>query len=387
MHITTRRLTPLALVLALLATLPATAQSQSEEQARHEAELKQREIEKVQKELELKQREFEVQQKMTERQRREVEEKLRAKAKEMREAQREVERLSRELAGDSTERALREREASRFVYFGGKARLGIVVNPGADPDSDALGAKIVGVTPGGPADEAGLETGDIVTKVNGVRLTERRNTDEKGVTPTRKLLDLLSDLEDGKEVELEYRRGKDTRNAKVVARSSFGSELKVMVNPDIVIPAIPDIPDIPDVGEYMVRVAPRVAMPLTMDLEMVSLGPELGRYFGTSEGILVLDAPRDSKLKLQPGDVIIKIDGREPSSPSKVLRILRSYEPGENVSIEIMRDRKPMELTVTLPERKAGMFVVPSGSAWSVPEAPAAPKAATAPRPARGTSM
>jgi len=418
MNTITRKLTPLALVLALVASLPAAAQSQSEEQARREAEeklqrelqLKQQQLEqqqqqaererraveeKLQRELELKQRqaelkqqEFEQQQELTQRERREVEEKLRAKAKEMREVQREVERLSRELARASAEKAERAREASRYVFFGGKARLGIVVNPAADPESDALGAKIVGVTPGGPADEAGIETGDIVTKVNGERLSERRGDDEKGMSPTRKLLDLLSDLEDGDPVELEYRRGNKTVTTKVVARSSFGPELKVMVNPDIVIPAIPEIPDIPDVpktGDYYFRVAPRVALPLTMDLEMISLNPELGRYFGTSEGILVLDAPKDSKLQLQPGDVIIKIDGREPSSPSKVLRILRSYEPGETVSIEIMRDKRPTALTVTLPTNKAGLFVVPSVA--PAPKAPVAPRAVSAPRPARGTAM
>lgn len=404
MNTITRKLTPLALVLAFVAALPAAAQSQSEEQARREAEEKalreleiqkqeleqqkkmteqeRREVERqLQRELEVKERQFEEQQKMTERERREVEEKLRVKAKEMRQVQREVERLSRELARASAKRATRAREASRYVYFGGKARLGIVVNPAADPDSDALGAKIVGVTPGGPADDAGLETGDIIVKVNGDRLSKRRSGDEEQVTPSRRLLDMLSDLEDGDEIEIEYRRDNKTITTKVVARSSFGPELKVMVNPDIVIPAIPDIPDIPDapkVSDYYFRVAPRVALPLTMDLEMVSLNPDLGRYFGTSEGILVLDAPKDSKLQLRPGDVIVKIDGRAPTSPSKVLRILRSYEPGETVSIEIMRDNRPTALTVTLPENKAGLFVLPSAA--PAPKAPAAPRAVSAPQ-------
>lgn len=393
---TTRKLTPLALILALLVTLPAAAQSQSEEQARREAEqkkvqreleLQQRELEKQRQEAALQEREFEEQRRLSESERREIEEKLRAKAKEMREVQRELEHLSRELGRASVEKAARAREASRFVYFGGKARIGIVVNPGADPESDPLGAKIVGVTPGGPADEAGLATGDIITKVNGERLTERRSGDEKGVTPTRKLLDVLSDLEDGDKVELEYRRDNKTASTTVVASSGFGPELKVMVNPDIVIPAIPEIPEVPDVGEYHIRVAPRVALPSTLDLEMVSLNPELGRYFGTSEGILVLHAPHESKLQLKPGDVIVKIDGREPSSPSKVLRILRSYEPGETVSIEIMRDRKPMQVTVTLPESKAGLLWVRPASVPSAPEAVAAPNAVRAPRSAPGTGM
>jgi len=86
------------------------------------------------------------------------------------------------------------------------------------------------------------------------------------------------------------------------------------------------------------------------DLELVSLNPDLGEYFGTKEGVLVVKAPADSSLPLKSGDVILKIGDRTPSSPSHAMRILRSYEAGESVSIDLMRKQMRTTLTWKVPE-------------------------------------
>ena len=64
----------------------------------------------------------------------------------------------------------------------------------------------------------------------------------------------------------------------------------------------------------------------------------------------MLRAPKGDLYKLQDGDVILNIDGRVPSNGSHVARILRSYQPGEKLTLHIMRDRKPQDIHVTLPE-------------------------------------
>src|SRR5207249_1675715 len=69
------------------------------------------------------------------------------------------------------------------------------------------------------------------------------------------------------------------------------------------------------------------------DLELVNLNSDLGEYFGTKDGILVVKAPSDSSLPVRSGDVILSVGGRKPSSPSHAMRIFHSYEPGETVSI------------------------------------------------------
>jgi S1-C subfamily serine protease len=55
--------------------------------------------------------------------------------------------------------------------------------------------------------------------------------------------------------------------------------------------------------------------------------------------------------KLQDGDVIVSIDGREPTSGSQITRILGSYQPGEELTLHVMRDHKAQDIKVTVPER------------------------------------
>ena len=61
-------------------------------------------------------------------------------------------------------------------------------------------------------------------------------------------------------------------------------------------------------------------------IELASITPKLGAYFGTNEGVLVVQAPENEVFKLEDGDVIQSIDGRKPDDGAHALRILRSYQ-------------------------------------------------------------
>jgi S1-C subfamily serine protease len=69
--------------------------------------------------------------------------------------------------------------------------------------------------------------------------------------------------------------------------------------------------------------------------------------------VLVISAPKDTTLGLRGGDVVLQVDGREPSGPSHLLRILRSYEVGETFRLDIMRDRKRQKVTARIGERES----------------------------------
>jgi hypothetical protein len=86
-------------------------------------------------------------------------------------------------------------------------------------------------------------------------------------------------------------------------------------------------------------------------LELARITPKLGAYFGTNEGVLVVQAPDNSEFKLEDGDVIQSIDGRKPEDGAHALRILRSYKSGEKLSVNVLRQRKAMTLAITMPER------------------------------------
>ncbi len=273
--------------------------------------------------------------------RRELRERERRLRRELREVERELGKV-----GDWN---------SSVTILTNRARLGVVVQTRADEDVDSLGALITSVTEGGPADEAGLRAGDIITRVDGEPLVDSksRHSDFESA-PGLKLIDIARDLEDGDTVEVEYLRGNLKRNTKVVAREmgAFG-----MLAPEILPTPAP------------LRILPlregRGGNPMAytlnvflsggwLDLELVSLNPGLGKYFGTKEGLLVVSAPEDSELGLESGDVILSIDGRKPKDVNHVYRILQSYDEGEEVAFDIMRDKKRTTVTGRIPERERG---------------------------------
>ncbi|HYL56030.1 MAG TPA: PDZ domain-containing protein [Gemmatimonadales bacterium] len=255
-------------------------------------------------------------------------------------------------AQDTTAPAPRVRRAPRvargFAYAMGenRGRIGVIVRTDANTESDKVGAKIEAVTPGGPADKAGLKVGDIITKFNGTSLGGVPSDDDEESGPGKKLVELAHQLDPGDTVQVEYRRGSDTKKATVVAAKLGDGRFRMeMGDPGImVMPGMPDMHDMPDMN-FDFFVSP------WGDLKLVSLNPDLGDYFGTKEGILVVKAPADSSLPLKGGDVIISIGGRKPSSPEHAMRILRSYDKGETVSIEILRKQKRMTVAWRVPSR------------------------------------
>jgi S1-C subfamily serine protease len=255
-------------------------------------------------------------------------------------------------AQDTTAPAPRVRRAPRvargFAYTMGenRGRIGVIVRTDANTESDKVGAKIEAVTPGGPADKAGLKVGDIITKFNGTSLGGVPSDDDEESGPGKKLVELAHQLDPGDTVQVEYRRGTDSKRATVVAAKLGDGRFRMeMGDPGImVMPGMPDMHDMPDMN-FDFFVSP------WGDLKLVSLNPDLGDYFGTKEGILVVKAPADSSLPLKGGDVIISIGGRKPSSPEHAMRILRSYDKGETVSIEILRKQKRMTVAWRVPSR------------------------------------
>ena len=239
----------------------------------------------------------------------------------------------------------REPRARAFMLSDRHGRIGVVVKTDASPETDKIGARIEGVTPGGPADKAGLKVGDIITKFNGTSLAAVKAEDEEESGPGRKLVELARKLEPDDTVQVEYRRGNDTKQATLVA-VNMGARFQMEM------PGPPEIAMGPMLGmdHFEMFGSP------WGDLELVSLNSDLGEYFGTKEGVLVVKAPADSTLPLRGGDVITSIGGRKPANPSHAMRILRSYEKGETVSIEILRKQKRMTLSWKVPAREDRFF-------------------------------
>ena len=277
-----------------------------------------------------------------------------------REQRRELESRLQELRAQlrDVERQLRDVRGSNS-FFGGvltwssnRARLGVFVRSEADPETDRIGALLQSVPDGGAADEAGLQDGDIIISFDGERLAGRYPAaDPDESEPAKKLIDLIGDKDPGDEVTIEYQRDGETRSTVV----TLGERDSLLQTFSVIAPRldvhVPDLRFFGD-GDRSGFTVLSLWGDRWADIELVRLNEDLGRYFGTSEGLLVISPPDNDELDLQAGDVILGIDGREPYSPSRALRILRSYEEGETINIEIMRDRNRMTVSYVVPERE-----------------------------------
>src|SRR2546425_4102187 len=242
------------------------------------------------------------------------------------------------LTAQGTPRPPRPPRARAFMLSDHHGRIGVVVKTDASPETDRIGAKIEGVTPGGPADKAGLRVGDVITKFNGTSLAAVQAEDEDESGPGRKLVELARKLEPDDTVQVEFRRGNDTKQTTLVA-ADLGSSFRMeMPGPAMIMPRVREMEEPLELSRMLLGTP-------WGDLELVSLNSDLGEYFGTKDGVLVVKAPADSTLPLKGGDVITSIGGRKPANPSHAMRILRSYEKGETVAIEILRKQKRMMLS------------------------------------------
>jgi len=84
-------------------------------------------------------------------------------------------------------------------------------------------------------------------------------------------------------------------------------------------------------------------------LNLASVDAQLGRYFGTDRGVLVLSAG-PALGELQPGDVIQRIDGKAVATPRAVMDALRDKPTDSSVSVDYLRDRKAGSVEIKVPK-------------------------------------
>jgi S1-C subfamily serine protease len=272
----------------------------------------------------------------------------------------EVADLSRQLYGGQ------EGDVVRFMRPGRRGAM-LGVNIGSDKPRDT-GVEVVGVSPGGPAEAAGLRPADVIVAIDGKTL--KRAGDETAAT---QLVEHLSEVEPGAKVKVDYLRG-DKRQTATVTTKPAEPPFFAMFRDRFDLPAVAALPDIVSFPpfEHFLGHGPGFG-----ELELVEITPRLGSYFGTDKGLLVVRAPNESGYQLQEGDVLMGIDGRVPESPGHAFRILRSYQPGEKLKLDVLRSRKRMDVSVTVPRDRPmhGAMPAPPPGTPPMPALPMPPPA------------
>jgi hypothetical protein len=276
--------------------------------------------------------------------------------------------------------------ASALSFFGDdRPRLGVSVDPMQSARLDAEGARVTDVMDGGPADEAGIRAGDLITHVDGRALTaplaseQESDFDLDASIPVQRLLALTRELEPGAQVEVEYLRDGDRRRATVQAQDLSASRGRELATPrwnqERLRDQLRELTDNArvwrfrndrDGQEWRQRGDPRDEAPPApgprpevrifggpgggwlgggLGLQVVEVNPELGAYFGAEEGVLVTHVERSSGLGLRPGDVVLRVGDRRVTTPDRFRRIVASYGAEEDIELYVLRDGEETVVT------------------------------------------
>ncbi len=209
------------------------------------------------------------------------------------------------------------------------------------------GAFISDVVAEGPADQAGLNNGDVIVRWNGERLESVAQLQRlAGETPPGREVQLTV-LRDGAERELSVELG---------SRGSWLSQAVqggLVVNPSTSRRGLtwlspPSVQIQPGRGGANIQFFGRPRLGANVQ----TLGDQLADYFGVEGGALVTSVSEDSPVAaagLRAGDVIVGIGDEDVSDPVDLTRALADIEAGE-VSVRIVRDGTERTLTVELEE-------------------------------------
>ncbi|MBW1722808.1 MAG: DegQ family serine endoprotease [Deltaproteobacteria bacterium] len=201
--------------------------------------------------------------------------------------------------------------------------LGVMIQP-VTPElkeklglREAKGALVADVTPGGPADRAGMKRGDVIVSFNGRDIRESKD-----------LPFLVASTPVNRIVTVE------------VVRKGEIKRLRVRIG---------EMPEEGKVSGPLKGPGPR----LGMSLEEIT--PDLARRFGLSEtrGLVVTAVQGGTPAAesgIRPGDVILEMDQEPVNSIQEFERRIAAYKKGDTILLLIKRRNTTLFTTIRIPE-------------------------------------
>jgi len=235
------------------------------------------------------------------------------------------------------------------------SRIGVTVQDVEETDTKDLksGVVVERVDAGGPADKAGIKTGDAIVEFDGDR-----------VRSVKQFQRLVQESASGRSVNAALSRGGQHVTVTVTPEPwTFSDEFgaRLLDSPMIVRPAIPappaaprtphpaPVPPSPPSAEWFNNdgaftiITGRGSLGITTE----ALDGQLAQYFGVKDGALVKsvqDGSAGAKAGIKAGDVITGINGSHVYDPSDVARAIARLDEGAEFTVEVVREHKTQTL-------------------------------------------
>jgi serine protease Do len=223
-----------------------------------------------------------------------------------------------------------------FNFASGSSQIGVSIRDVDDKDATkakgtATGVVVEEVETDSPAQKAGVKAGDIVTEFDGER-----------VRSTRQFIRLVQETPAGRQVSLAVMRDGQRVTVNVQPREGNALRFRYFNIPTPKAPALMFKDDgFPQKIEKLIAASGRLG------ISIEDLSSQLADYFGTKDGVLVTsvsDNSNASKAGLKAGDVITALNGQNITSAGDLRTRTQRLEAGEEFSVGIVRDKKPMTL-------------------------------------------
>ena len=234
----------------------------------------------------------------------------------------------------------------------GGSRIGVSIRDLETGDTKTAkgataGVLVEDVSTDSPADKAGIRKGDVVVEFDGER-----------VRSVRQLTRLVQETPAGRTVTAILQREGQRTTVSVTPRDDgsfnfrafedlgdWARDFRYKVAPRAITPPPPPTPPKPPtppmIWDGLLGRAGRLGISID------SLSPQLAEYFGTKDGVLVTSVSDDSagaKAGLKAGDVITSFNGTTINEPQDLRRRLQNVDDGDEFTIAVMRDKKPLTL-------------------------------------------
>ncbi len=218
-----------------------------------------------------------------------------------------------------------------FMKKANTAFLGVTSNDEGDE-----GAKITGITEGSGAEKAQLKKGDIITKINDIK-----------VEGSESLTDAIHTFKPEDKVTVTYKR--DGKEQKTTA--TLGKNKSMTFRKDYNF-SMPDMEKMKELSNL-----DRIYAPHAYSFSYNNGRPKLGIKAQDTEdgkGVKVLDVDDESpaeKAGIKEGDIITQFDGKPVNSAETLANLARENKDKYSYKVDLSRDGKSQQVEVKIPKK------------------------------------